>query len=267
MNTPNNARIEKIIHNGYQFRFGEYISQGFKISRKAIFVFAAFWVVFFSITAVLDSHSVISGSVSDSSKLLFSLISSCIVSPCLSGSFYWMVGELDRNREVGMRHFFKGFDWAGDLIFSTVIQIGIFVVLMAPLIFFGLVSLQNVIDFNINIPAHRLQDEMWLLTFLIIPCIYLYVSWTFTPFFIIFHGMGAWSAMEASRKIITPKWFVFFAFLIVTVIIMASGIFGLIIGLLFTIPAAICMVYAAFRDVVGMPNENDDDLLDHLIDY
>ena len=75
-----------------------------------------------------------------------------------------------------------------------------------------------------------------------------------------------WFAMEASRKIISQQWFMYFLFGICMSFVVGLGMLGLIIGLLFTVPAGICMVFAAFRDIVGMPDDSEDDILDHLIE-
>ncbi len=69
--------------------------------------------------------------------------------------------------------------------------------------------------------------------------------------FVIFLKMDFWPAMEASRKIISKKFWSFFGFFILLGLINLLGIIALGVGVLFTIPATYCMMYAAFESVVG----------------
>ncbi len=77
---------------------------------------------------------------------------------------------------------------------------------------------------------------------LIIPGIYLLISYTFTYALIVDKGLGFWEAMELSRKTITKQWFKFFALSMLSgfLIILSSIPFG--IGLIWSIP----MVYISY---------------------
>jgi len=77
---------------------------------------------------------------------------------------------------------------------------------------------------------------------LIIPGIYLAVSYAFTYTLIVDKGLDVWEAMELSRKTVTTQWFKFFGLsLACGVIIFLSAIpFG--IGLIWTVP----MSYIAY---------------------
>ncbi|MCK9254165.1 MAG: hypothetical protein GX793_08190 [Bacteroidales bacterium] len=86
---------------------------------------------------------------------------------------------------------------------------------------------------------------------LIIPGLYLAVSYSFANMFIIFFNYDFWTAMELSRKIITKNWWAIFGFFIVILLINLAGILACGIGVLFTLPATTCMMYIAFEDIVG----------------
>ena len=106
----------------------------------------------------------------------------------------------------------------------------------------------------------------WSLGFLL-PVIYLTIAWTFTPMLIIFHKMDAWPAMEASRKIISKQWVMFFLLSLVAGIIASLGVVAFFIGLLFTIPVFYAIAYLAFRDIVGLPQAEEVTLAsDHFVD-
>ena len=80
--------------------------------------------------------------------------------------------------------------------------------------------------------------------------------------------MSFWDAMEASRKVITKKWFMIFIFMIIIGIIASLGILLLCVGILFTFPAYLCMNFSAFADVTRLDEEGDamDEIERHLVD-
>ena len=102
-----------------------------------------------------------------------------------------------------------------------------------------------------------LLNLFWLLSLvfgtflLIIPGIYLAVSYLFALLFVIEYRLNVWAALEASRKIISKKWFSFFGFVLTLAYINLAGFLFLSLGLLFTIPLSYCAIVAAFEDIVG----------------
>lgn len=87
----------------------------------------------------------------------------------------------------------------------------------------------------------------------VLPIIYLSVSWAFTFALVIDQGLGPWTAMEVSRRVITKQWFrVFFTMLLGGILAML-GLIGLIIGVVFTIPLAVGALLYAYEDLCHPP--------------
>ncbi|MEO6004206.1 MAG: GYF domain-containing protein [Opitutus sp.] len=83
--------------------------------------------------------------------------------------------------------------------------------------------------------------------------IYLSIAWAFTFALIIDHGLGAWTAMEVSRRVVTKQWFrVFIAGLLGGIAAML-GFIGFFIGILFTIPLAFGTILYAYEDLCNPP--------------
>jgi hypothetical protein len=75
--------------------------------------------------------------------------------------------------------------------------------------------------------------------------LYLSVSWAFTFILIIDRGLGPWTAMEVSRRVVGRQWFRVFFVMLLGGILSMLGLIGLIIGVLFTLPLMFgAMVYA-----------------------
>lgn len=89
------------------------------------------------------------------------------------------------------------------------------------------------------------------LIFLIVPGIYLGVSYSFAHLFVIFLGYDFWPAMELSRKIISLRWWDFFGFFVLLFLINLAGLLACGIGVLFTSPLTLCIIYIAFEDIIG----------------
>jgi hypothetical protein len=71
---------------------------------------------------------------------------------------------------------------------------------------------------------------------LIIPGVYLAVSYAFVYTLIVDKGLGVWEAMELSRKTVTQQWFKFFGLSLLTGIIIILSALPLGIGLIWSIP-------------------------------
>jgi hypothetical protein len=86
---------------------------------------------------------------------------------------------------------------------------------------------------------------------LLIPGIYLMVAYYMTVPLIADRRMGAWDAMEASRKAVTKKWFKFFLTGLAAIVI--TGLSGLlIIPLFWTIPWLFLSGAVVYRRVFGI---------------
>ncbi|MEI6848039.1 MAG: hypothetical protein WCK32_08425 [Chlorobiaceae bacterium] len=92
--------------------------------------------------------------------------------------------------------------------------------------------------------------------FLILPGIYLAVSYTFTIFLIVDYRMEFWQAMEISRKIVTKQWFSIFWLCTVLFFLNLCGVLALGVGLLVTIPVSFCAMAFAYRDIIGLYSSN-----------
>ena len=86
---------------------------------------------------------------------------------------------------------------------------------------------------------------------LIIPGIYLAVSYTFALPLILERNMDFWTAMETSRKEIGQRWFQIFGFGILLFLLNLLGAIALGIGLFVTLPITFCAIAIAYRKIFG----------------
>ncbi|MFQ5447061.1 MAG: hypothetical protein ACE5FF_09005 [Saprospiraceae bacterium] len=255
-----NSRIEEIIQEGYDFRFGDYISKGFSLLQKNLGGFIIYAVVTLGLIMVINFIPFIGA-----------LVNNFILTPVLTVGAFIAAHKLDKGEQTEFGDFFKGFDYVGPLALTA---LAIFVVIMVSLIpFFLSVGSSGLIGWYMDALRNPMSaGEVpgipgWSLL-LLLPAIYFSVAYNWAYMFVVFYKMSFWDAMEASRKVISKNWIMVFLFLFVTGLIAAAGMILLCVGILATFPAYLCMGYSAFADVtkLGTESEEGDNIEQHLVD-
>ncbi|PSL06220.1 hypothetical protein [Cecembia rubra] len=138
------------------------------------------------------------------------------LAPPLFSGFYFVANKISLGERVVYSDFFKGFGvaWA-------VISIWLIGQILTALGIFALV----------------------------IPGIYLAVAYSFSVLMSIFGGFDFWTALEESRKLITVKWWKFFAFSLILLAINLIGLFPLGLLLPVSIPVTFYSTYVLFEDL------------------
>ncbi len=252
MTNISEGKVHQLTTEGYSFDIGEYIRQAFSIFQKAPGLFIA--------------YAILSGLISLSAQLvpLLGTIAAILVSyPILVG--YYLAGhELSRGREVQLSTFFGGFEYFGNLAAVYLIQFLAVLAVMIPFVLSLGVSAYLGAEFGGEIIAPAIGIPIMLA--MLIPLIYLSVSWIYAPLFVVFNNMGFWDAMEASRKIVHKRWWMVFAFLLALGLIMFGGAIALLIGLLVAYPVAMVAVYISFADITELNTASPEaDIVDHLV--
>lgn len=250
-------KIDDLVHDGYNFRFGHYISESFNIFGKYAGGFIGFIFIYLIIVSFIGTI-----------PILGQIANVVIGSPLIMG-FYIVAHQIHRGETYQFSDFFKGFDHFGQLVLMIIAMYILiflasipFVIAIYPSGIFQAYMSENpteILDALRNFP-------MWSLV-LLIPIIYLSIAYTWANMFVVFYNVDFWTALESSRKIISKKWLIIFLFIIVISFIAILGVIGFFIGILITIPIAMIAIYLSFADVTGLniEHENGDDLLDHLI--
>lgn len=86
---------------------------------------------------------------------------------------------------------------------------------------------------------------------LVLPGIYLAVSYQLALPLVADKNLSPWQALEASRKAVTHKWFTFFALWLVVLLVMLGSAILLGIPYIWTLPAALIGLGIVYRDVFG----------------
>jgi hypothetical protein len=177
------------------------------------------------------------------------------------GLYYYYLGKMrGEPRTVGDA--FAGFSRGlGSLVLASFLTA--FLSLVAAMLFFGPIfwpfmkaaiagaaagSAPATLDFPDLTP---LMGVGLLAGFLLL--VYLSVSWIFSFALIVDQGLGGWSAMEVSRRVITKQWFRVFCVALLGGILALLGIVGFFVGIFLTLPLAFGAILYAYEDLCNPP--------------
>ncbi len=259
MNQQTNDRLEAILSNDYRFQFGEYISKGFNLFGRNAGMFIGYLLLSGLITVLIAIIP------------LLGIIALLGISGALSAGNFIVADKTERGEYVEFGNFFDGFKSWLPLMLNLLLQGVVFFVACIPFIaYLGLT-----IGFSTFTSGDRPEfsaAQGTTVGFLVLAffCLLIYLSYSFiyAPFFIVFEKMDAWEAMNMSRRFVSKHFFVHFFFYMVWGFIITISCLPFFLGLLVTIPALSCSIYAAWADITDYHVEKteDDDLMRHLID-
>ena len=203
-------------NQNYTVKVGQYFRRGWEIFQQYVWGFIGFAVLVSLISGALSRLPAPLGVNEEGGGGILN----AIVSPILFAGFYIVAFKIAKNRSKSFGDFFRGFNkflpiFLVNLVGSLLIGVG--------------------------------------LLLLIIPGIYLIVAYFFSFPFVIEKGYNFWAALEASRKLVTKKWFSFLGLGILLLLLNLCGVLVCGVGFFFTLPWSICIIVAAFEDIVGLP--------------
>lgn len=209
----------------YSFNMGQYFSRGLDIFKANALPFIGFTLLLgvgLSILSFVLPWPLGSGNIEEG-QAGGNIVSNILLTLLIPG-FYIVAFQIARNRPTAFGDFFKGFNRALPVLLLSIVS-----------------SLLIAIGFVL----------------LILPGIYLAVSYMLSLPLLLDKNLDFWPAMETSRKLVGKKWFSFFGFSIVLTLINILGALLLGLGLLFTIPWTFCSLAAAYEDIVGLNSVAD----------
>jgi uncharacterized membrane protein len=169
------------------------------------------------------------------------------------GLYYYYLGKIrGEPREVGDA--FAGFSRAFvPLMLATLLSAVLIITVLLP--FFGPLFLAVL---KAALAGGHARPDFSGLSFGFvfvgfIPLIYLSIAWIFTFVLVIDKGLGPWTAMEVSRRVVTGQWFRVFITAFFGGILAMLGLIGLIIGVFLTIPLMIGATLCAYEDLFNQP--------------
>jgi hypothetical protein len=163
------------------------------------------------------------------------------------GLYYYYLGKVrGEPREIGDA--FAGFSKAFvplmlTTLITTLITIAVFIPFFFPLL---------AVVIRVTMPALGgiALGAIFLGSLLLI---YLSISWVFAFALVIDKGLGPWTAMEVSRRVVGRQWFRVFFVVLFGAILSALGFIAFVVGICFTLPLAFGAVISAYEELCNPP--------------
>lgn len=270
MDTTNKNKIDRIIRDGYTFKFGEYIKQALELFQRNFFGFLV--ITFVILLGVMFS----------SALPYINFFLWIFVVPILGLGYSIAAHKMQKQKATTINDFFMGFEKFQTLAILFGILFGISLLASFPVLsYIGSATeafleeystVEEMQEFALENPEEYMAlftENIKPITVLLylIPLIFIHVIYLFAPHFVYFYKFSAWEAMEASRKLIMKKWFTFFGFSIIIGILSMVGIFFFGIGVLITYSIGPLALFTAFSDITQLnDNSVENDILNHLVE-
>ena len=234
---------EEILLRDYDFNIGSCVSRSWDLLMTRfglVFGGAALFLVVTWGMAFLGQIPIVG--------ILISLASFIITGP-LTGGLYYFFFRVVRGQPVEVTDIFTGFR----LSFVHLMLAYIISVLIT-----GVSAIPGAIVFGVSmIPVFQGNDPtVFVVLFailgviiMLIPVLFLTVSWMFALPLVIDKGLDFWPALETSRRVVAKHWWKLFGLLLVTGLINLAGVAACCIGVLFTMPLAIGTMVYGYEDI------------------
>lgn len=175
------------------------------------------------------------------------------------GLYYFYIGKLrGQPRQIG--DIFAGFSKAFvplmlASLLTSIVTFAVVMICFGPSMLSLFTAAEEARRSGVPPDIHPFSGGLGAFGFFIglIVIFYLSIGWLFTFVLIIDKGLGPWTAMEVSRRVITRQWFRVFAVAFLGGILTLLGLFGLFIGILFTLPLGIGAIMAAYEALCNPP--------------
>ena len=237
--------------NKFQLNIPHYLQRGFEICSKYAVGFILYFLLFMLISSTI-------GRV----QYFGDIINRVGITPLFMAGAFLVARDISKQQAYDFDHFWGGFRYLSPLLMMSITQGLIFLFFLSPIFLSG--DVYQYLDWFEEWKKYPLEMssfpgyQPWY-AFLFIPILYLSISWTYAPFFILFSNLNAWEAMETSRKFVFKQWWQFATFYFLVQIISLSGVLFFGIGILYSLPIGACIFYASYEDIMNFYLKEDDD--------
>jgi hypothetical protein len=242
------------LERDYELDIGGCISRGWELVKNNFGLLFVGVLIYFLIEGAIGGL----GSIPHIGPL-FSIANLFIAGPLMGGVFYIFIQAI-RGQPTNVGDVFAGFRRAFIQLFLGTLVPGLliglcmipFVIVLCVKCFPAITHIQHAGSNNAEVLAaikSTWSISLPVLLICMIPVIYLAVSWKFTLPLIIDRQMDFWSAMGASRKMVSKHWWQVFGLVILISLVNVAGLLLCCVGILITIPIGFGALMYAYETI------------------
>jgi hypothetical protein len=178
-------------------------------------------------------------------------VGSLIINGALMGGLYYFLLKCARHENANIGQLFAGFGPRfAHLLLVNMIQVLILIGASLPGGVIGFIGAWPLFQ-DAEPTATQLIMMVIGAILVLVPLIYLSISWVFSFALVIDKQLDFWPAMETSRRVVGKHWFVIFALAIVVGLMGFVGFIGCCVGVFVTITAGWTTLVFAYEDIFG----------------
>lgn len=221
------------------FRFGVFdiLGQGWDI------IVSRFWLVVGGV--------VISALVNTAAGFIpiLGTLATVLLTQVFYAGVYWLILRVARREAAEIGDIFAGFTrefgkLVGLSLVTFVCYCTLAMVALGPLVW---MLIQSGVLKGTEPDPIQFVGPVLAMPVLMIPLVYLAVSWVFAPILIIDRGLGVWEALELSRRVVAQRWFRMFFLFLCFIPLAIAGLFCFIVGAFVSSALMYAAVIAAYR--------------------
>lgn len=238
------STVENKIKKGYEFRFGDYISEGFEIFKKE-------WVNFFLYAMV--------------SSILIGIASITIIGPAfvlfpITLGFAVVADKISEGESIQFSDFFGAFKNFGQHFIVGLIYFLAYAMIIVPYVLIILVASSSS-SFIEDSPLFGFffGGYMFLVMFFIVLLFLMQVLLFFSPFLIHFGDYSAIDAIKASIGLAKQNFWWLLLFVLTIGVISSIGYYACIIGVFVTMPIGALSAYSLVKKELMNDNHQEID--------
>lgn len=250
-------KLSNHIANGYSVKIGEYLSRGWELFKANMGSHIGFFVVFLILATICKFIPIIG------------TFTSVFLAPMVYGIYLVNRNFLVNKKAPEFGDYFKGYDYTGKIILMALISLVLSIVILlisAGSIILPMLTGGGMDDIEGMVEIFKSKWIFLVLGFILIIFVSLIIE--VATFIAVFHKEDIGKAIEKGFKFVLKNPFGLIGFGIINSLITIMGIFGLIIGIIFTMPWGMCNNYAMYEDLIGIPEyeglSSDNDLIDSI---
>ena len=238
--------LESILVRDYDLEIGRCIGNGWNLLKNNFGLLFAGFLIYLGIEFAIG----LLGAIPFVGPL-FSLANLFVVGPLLGGIYYVNLQAI-RRQPVGAGDVFVGFRRNYLHLFLGNLVPGLIAGLC--LIPAGIVALLTMLPSAVN---HRPLTGVHVLIIIaavvvcVIPMIFLQINWLFTLPLVVDRGMGFWTAMQTSWRLVIKHWWRVFGLALLVILINMGGLLLCCVGLLFTGPITFAALMYGYESIFG----------------
>ncbi|MBK9734889.1 MAG: hypothetical protein IPO92_07955 [Saprospiraceae bacterium] len=244
-----NNKIQDAIENGYDFNTMSYYSKGWKIFSQNPGGYLGF-----------EAIQILVGIILGLIPLVGSILQ-MIINPPLQVGIPIAANDQELKNDNEFGNFFKGFEHFVPLLIANIVKTVIALIVVSPVIVILGIAFFKAFMFQdmelISDSFESMMDYWWLIAIIGLIEGYIFISFRWANYLIVFHQYEAIQALKTSWALVNKNLLGHIGFGLMAIPVFIVGLLALIVGIFVAVPVIFTADYAGYADITGLDEKVD----------